>query len=86
MQQGLLDALADGGFLIGWQSGKPSTATAQTAGKRMSMCCLAHDNPFGLRTASGAFSGKVDAGFPQKMRPTKEDLERVPLQLDRNAL
>jgi hypothetical protein len=36
-------------------------------------------------TGPGAFSGKVDTGFPQKMRPTKE-AERVLDSINRNAL
>src|SRR5215471_19254626 len=42
---------------------------------------------FGLTTrpppasCSGAFSGKVEAGFPQKMRPTKEAMPDLLLEL-----
>jgi hypothetical protein len=38
------------------------------------------------RTRALAFSGKVDTGFPSENAKNKEQLERFPIQPDREAL
>jgi hypothetical protein len=39
-----------------------------------------------VRTMTRAFSGKVDTGFPSENATNKEELERFPIQPDREAL